>query len=150
MCLDDQRAIAKAEQIASVDKIPVYVLGIADDPGASFEQTLDAMAVAGGRPRSESPRYYPARSPGELTAALASIRDGVARCTYLTPSAPDDETGAHMQVLVDGVPVTRDPARQEGWDWVDRKYGQLAFFGAACTRVSSGATVPTARVACAR
>ncbi len=153
MCLDDARAIRTVEEVATKDRIPVYVLGIAEDPQESFARTLAALAVAGGRPRGTSPEYYPARSPGELTSALATIRDGVAQCTYLTPSAPgEDENAGSIEVLVDGVSVPHDPTRREGWDWVDQRYGQLAFFGTACARVSraTGSTNVTAEVRCRR
>ena len=154
MCLDDVRAVATVSAIASEDKIPVYVLGLADPgPGsAAFTRTLDAMAVAGGRARAVAgqPRYIPARSAGELTTALASVRAGVARCTFLTPSAPEGEAAndARVVVTLDGAEVPRDPARREGWDWVDQRYGQLALFGAWCEQAARSASVPAARVRC--
>ncbi len=134
VCLDDKAAIAAVQEIADVDRIPVYVLGIGGSANVAFTRTLDGMAVAGGRARATTPRYYPAQSPDELATALASIRDSIARCTFLTPSAPTDPD--QIQVVVGGAPVLRDPTRTNGWDWVDQSYGQLAFFGTACDAVS--------------
>ncbi len=142
MCLDDRRAITTIEEVVAKDKIPVFVLGIGDQPGSIFSTTLDAMAVAGGRPRSTSPRFHPARSPSELASALTTIRDGVARCTYLTPSAPGEDANGlergEIEVSVAGLTIARDPSRTDGWDWVDRAYGQLALFGRACEAASTG------------
>ncbi len=140
VCLDDKRAITAVQEIADKDKIPVYVLGIGGSANAAFTRTLDGMAVAGGRPRATTPRYFPAQSPAELASALTSIRDSIANCTYLTPSAPEDPD--NIQVAVGGVPIPRDPTRTNGWDWVDQSYGQLAFFGSACEAASkAGASV---------
>lgn len=136
-CLDDARTVQTIRTIADADKIPVYVVGIGASTQAIYGQTLDAMAVAGGRPRAATPRYYPAQSQAELGSALTAIRDSVARCTYLTPSAPTDPDAITLEI--GGVPVPRDVSRQNGWDWVDKDYGQLSLFGPACDDATNDA-----------
>lgn len=143
-CLDDTRTIATIREIADVQKVPVYVIGLGSL--GKFVQVLDAMAVAGGRPRPTSPRHYNAQTASELSSALTTIRDSVAKCTYLTPSSPNDPNA--ITVEIDGVPITRDPARKDGWDWVDQSYGELAFFGTACDRAQAGTAKVSGVVSC--
>jgi hypothetical protein len=141
-CLDDRATVATVTTIFGVRKIPVYVIGI----GAlgPFAPVLDAMAVAGGRPRAGSPRYLPADTPQELSSAFDVVKNSVARCTYITPSSPDDPDA--ISVTVDGQPIARDPTQVEGWDWIDKDFGHLQVFGAACAAAS--ATNVSGEVSC--
>jgi hypothetical protein len=142
-CLDDGRTIDVIRNIAENNKIPVYVIGIGSTERPEFLQVLDAMAIAGGRPRKAAPRHYNVQSENDLTAALESIRDSVAKCTYLTPSAPTDPN--KITVEIDGVPIPRDQTKTNGWDWIDQTFGELAFFGDACLK-AQGAGGPPALV----
>jgi len=127
-CLDNVRTVQTITNIFENRKIPVYVIGIGVIRG--FGSTLDAMAVAGGRPRNDSPRYYPAETPAEMTAAFTAVRDSVAKCSYITPSSPLDSSA--ITVEVNGTLVARDPTHVDGWDWLDQDFGHLQLFGAAC------------------
>lgn len=128
VCLDDIRTVEGIATLFGAQKIPVYVIGIG--VVGSFANTLDAMAIAGGRPRAGSPRYYPGDTPTGLTDAFTSIRDSVAKCSYVTPSSPLDPDA--IAVAVAGQAVSRDPSHVDGWDWIDQDYGQLQLFGPAC------------------
>jgi hypothetical protein len=141
-CLDDDRTIATVRETADNQRIPVYVIGIGSTERPEFLQVLDEMAVAGGRPRPTTPRHYNAQSESELTNALTTIRDSVARCTYLTPSAPNDPN--KITVEIDGATIPRDQTKTDGWDWVDQGFGELAFFGEACRKAQGAAGVPAA------
>jgi hypothetical protein len=145
-CLDDTRTIDTIREIADVQKVPVYVIGIGSLGRPAFLKVLDDMAVAGGRPRPTEPRHYNVQTASELGDALTTIRDSVAKCTYLTPSSPIDPNA--ISVEIDGVQVFRDPTRKNGWDWVDQSYGELAFFGAACERAQAGTAKVTGVVSC--
>jgi hypothetical protein len=145
-CLDDTRTVNAIRDISNNRKIPVYVIGIGGLEKPEFGRVLDDMAVAGGRPRAETPRYYSVQTASEMKQALASIASSVAKCTYLTPSAPTDADS--ISVEVDGKPVGRDPSHTNGWDWVDKAYGTIAFFGAACDAASNGSAVLTGVVTC--
>lgn len=146
-CLDDVRAVKVVGDIFQSQKIPVYIIGIGGLERPQLTKALEDMAVAGGRPRPGTPRHYSAQTPAELSSALGSIRDSVAKCTYLTPSAPTDPSA--ITVEIDGVAIPRDPTRTFGWDWVDREFGTLAFYGDACTAASKGtATVVNGVVRC--
>src|SRR4029077_15303212 len=97
----------------------------------TFASTLDAMAVAGGRPRPGTPKYLPGDSAPEMQAAFTPVRDLVGKGTYLTPSAPTDPDS--ITVNVGGVTITRDPTHTDGWDWDDQEFGVIELFGTACT-----------------
>ncbi len=145
-CLDDTRTINVARDIFEVQKIPVYVIGIGGTEDPAFISVLDSLAVAGGRPRPTTPRHYNVQSSAELKASLQSIGDSIAKCTYLTPSAPTDPNA--ITVEVGGKPIQRDPTHTNGWDWVDQAFGTLAFFGPSCDAASNGSPAINGVVSC--
>jgi von Willebrand factor type A domain len=132
-CLDDVQTVGAITDIFNNRKIPVFVIGIGVT--GSFALTLDAMAVAGGRPRLGSPKYYAAGTPAELTSAFETVRDSVARCSYITPSSPQDADAITVEVA--GKTIGRDPSHIDGWDWIDQAYGHLQLFGSACALASA-------------
>jgi hypothetical protein len=134
-CLDDTRTIDTIRQVAEVQRIPVYVIGIGSTEQPEFLQVLDDMAVAGGRPRPTAPRHYSVQSAEDLNVALQSIRDSVTKCTYLSPSSPTNPN--NITVEIDGLVIPRDQTKTSGWDWIDQSYGELAFFGEACLKAEN-------------
>lgn len=147
-CLDDTRTIGAIRDVAENQKISVYVIGIGNTFRPEYLRVLDEMAVAGGRPRATAPRYYSVQTAAEMSQAFTSIRDSVAKCTYLTPSSPVDPDA--ISIEIDGVTILRDPTRQNGWDWVDQGFGEMAFFGTACDRAQTGTAKVTGVVSCER
>ena len=145
-CLDATRTIDVIRSIAQVQNIPVYVIGIGGTEKPEFLTVLDQMAVAGGRPRPTTPRHYNVQTAAEMKEALQTIQDSVAKCTYLTPSAPTDPSA--ISVEIDGIPIPRDTGHTYGWDWNDQAYGVLTFFGAGCTKASTGTPQITGVVRC--
>jgi hypothetical protein len=146
LCLDDTVTINAVKNIADVQKIPVYVIGIGSAESAVFRKVLDDMAVAGGRAKPTSPRYYSATTAAELSTALSDIRDSVGNCTFLTPSAPTDPD--KITVEIGGVSIKRDTTRTEGWDWIDQSYGVLALFGQACADAQTKVSKVSGVVVC--
>lgn len=128
-CLDDVDTVDAIQQIFQSRNIPVFVVGIGVT--ADFATTLDQMAIAGGRPRPSEPFYYPASTQADLSSAFQQVRDSVGKCTYVTPSAPQDPNS--IVVTLQGAQIPRDPTHVDGWDWVDQTYGQLQLFGPACS-----------------
>jgi hypothetical protein len=128
-CLDDTRTVTTITNIFTNRKIPVFVVGIGVT--GSFATTLDQMAVAGGRPRAGTPKYYAADTPAELSSAFTIVQESVAKCSYITPSSPDDPNA--IAVTIAGTTIVRDPTHTNGWDWIDQAYGHLQLFGSACT-----------------
>ncbi len=139
-CLDDGRTVATIHDVADKQKVPVYVIGIGSTERPDFLEVLDDMAIAGGRPRPVAPRHYNVQSEGELTSALAEIRDTVAKCTYLTPSSPNDPN--KITISIDGEFIPRDQSKRNGWDWVNQSLGELAFFGEACAKARGATGTP--------
>jgi len=139
-CLDDRRAVDVVRAIFEVQKIPVYVIGIGSTERPEFLGVLDEMAVAGGRARPTAPRHYNVQTATEMRAALTTIQDSVAKCTYLTPSAPNDPNA--ISVEIGGRAIPRDRNHLNGWDWLDQAYGTMTFFGAACELANGGGDPP--------
>jgi hypothetical protein len=92
-CLDADPTIAAVTAIAG-SGIPVYVVGV---PGsAPYAALLDKLAMAGGTPRADEPRYYAVGTTdvNALTTAIFGIAATITgTCTLTlnaTPPAPDD------------------------------------------------------------
>ncbi len=154
-CLDDTRTLSLLREAAQptasgVQAIPVFVVGIDNpiDRGPDFRDVLEAMAEAGGRPRREPgrPAYYSIRRPEDFTAAFDAVVRSVQRCTWVTPTRPADPDALDLEL--DGLPLRRDPTRTDGWDWTDRDFGEVTFFGPACERASREGSRLTARTGC--
>jgi hypothetical protein len=152
-CLDNERTVREIAELAAnpVASIPTFVIGLADETDPNYAATLTAMAIAGGRPfvsASGAPGYYNVERAADLTRAFTTIQDTVSRCSFVTPSRPE-ETGS-IAITAAGETVPPDPTRRDGWDWTDRAFGELTFFGPACARViASRATQVQATVRCA-
>lgn len=127
-CLDDSLAVKLVAQAQTQFKIPTFVIGLGAPSEPAFVNTLNKMAIAGGRARAGATSYFDATSPETLNAALKTVQDGISRCTYVTPSRPDDPNA--IDIAIDGVTISRSATN--GWDWIDQDYGAIAFFGAAC------------------
>jgi len=150
-CLDDDRTSTLIKDALENKFIPTYVLGLGSLDRPEFTQALDRMAVAGGRPRESEPRFYEVRNAESLADALNGIERNISACTYVTPSRP--ENADSMTVTIGGRAVVRDETHRSGWDWLDRDYGKIGFYGNACD-ILNGATAtpvpeaPRAKVDC--
>jgi hypothetical protein len=127
-CLDDARTEETISKYHALG-LPTYVIGIQSEGDTQFSDVLDAMAVAGGRPRQNSAHnYYAATSQAELTDALTTIRDQVGACTFLTTSMPD--LNGSIVINLDGAEI---PAEQ--WIWGNKDNGEIILLGDACQTV---------------
>lgn len=156
-CLDADRTVTLIRNTAmptapGTTPIPVFVIGM---DGSMTTRTdllavLDDMAVAGGRPRPimtpGDRRYYSVRSAGDLQTAFQSIVAPLAQCAFVTPSRPDNPD--EIDIEINGRTIARDGMRTEGWDWTDRDFGEITFFGTACTEASAPNAQVRARVGC--
>jgi hypothetical protein len=102
--------------------------------------TLNAMAVAGGRPRpGTGDRYYAANSDSELQAALVSIRDQVGDCDYLLSGVPSI---GEVVISLNGNVIPFDPSGMEGWTWRDQSNGEVVIVGQSCQdAIAAGITI---------
>lgn len=138
-CNDTPRV---AELLASFRRegIETFVMGLScPDPAlAPFIRNLDAMAVAGGRPRPDGPyRFYLSTDPETFRRGIEEALLPLAFCRL---AVRGDLRPGEDAVLVDaeGRQIRADTTRQDGWDWTDRSSGRLEIFGPACRSVAAG------------
>ncbi len=134
-CLDRERVVATVQRFAQRG-VRTFVLGL--NGSQDFADVLDAMAVAGGRPRPNAPvgqRYYAVGSADELAQALTGITSALANCRFVLDSSPPDPMLVDLRI--DGRSIIRDPSRMDGWDWSDDQNRVIEFFGPTCDFVRS-------------
>ncbi len=134
LCLDDVRSVTEVTQ-AQAEGVPTWVIGI-----QSTDQTdinvLNALAVAGGHPRTGSGEsFYAVSSQAELESALTDIRDQVGNCVYLSASVPPDD--GSILITLDGMEI---PEGDAGWSWSNKDNGELVFAPPACDQILASAT----------
>ncbi len=136
-CLDEDGAVSSVHAL-SEKGIGVFVVGFGSDTTGTAQRTLDAMAIAGGRPRECGGadggclRYYQSSSGDELATVLDDIIriTGPDPCEFLldTPTPIDPK---FLSVGVDRGPVLPGPDT-----WVfDPARNAVRFGGAMCDRL---------------
>ena len=126
--LVDPDGAVEAIRMAATEGFKTYVIGIATQFGDA-NMTLNRMADAGGEPRVGDPRYYPVASRQDLVNALSLITGKVADCVFplsKLPPSPND-----VAVDVNGMRVTRDPTKMNGWDYTANNMA-IQIHGPAC------------------
>jgi hypothetical protein len=130
---DAQTAIDAVTKLAAAG-IPVYVIGIATAGVA--DMTLNAMAMAGGKPRTGTPAYYSVQNATDLSAALAAIGKDVASCTFNVTPPPPPADPTNVVVDANGMRVpANNPA--DGWRW-GPNMATIEITGSWCARIQSG------------
>jgi hypothetical protein len=103
----------------------VYVIGIGPSTG-----NLNDFAIAGG-----TAAYYPATSPDQLAAALASISTAIASCSFTLDTVPPDVN--NVAVYVDKILVPKEPIN--GWSFgISTQVIELN--GSTCEKVKASTT----------
>lgn len=128
-CLDSRASVELVRELQS-DGIVTYVVGV---PGAEIAHDLmNALAEAGGAPRSASTQYFDVRDEKELDDALAEIGVEVAQSCALELENPPKEA-VQLNVYLDGAVL---PSRsQNGWGY---RNGKVTLLGESCARVQRG------------
>jgi hypothetical protein len=118
-------------QIHSILGVDTFVLGI---PGgdATLSANLNQMAVAGGRPRSGSTKYFPATSPSSFQSALRGITAAATNCSYPLSAPPPNPN--MVTVKFDGTVVPQNAT--SGWSYSNST--TIKFNGSSCTQLTSG------------
>lgn len=144
-CLDDRRTI-EAIRALTARGIQTFVVGLLGVE--SFAAVLDAMAVAGGRPRSATPRYYAAADRAELATALRGITTTLVDCRFRLDGPPPDPN--LVDVRLGATSLIRDASHRDGWDWTDDTHLEVTFHGPTCDQVrgASGGEVLAAVFGC--
>lgn len=108
------------------------------DPSSSASNitTLNNMAEAGGKARSDNPvgtKFYLANTQTELVAALGAITGQVVSCTFDFEKQPPDPT--NIAVKVNGVAAPEDASKADGWAYTSADHMGVELFGSWCQQV---------------
>jgi von Willebrand factor type A domain len=119
---------------------PVFVVGVATTKDTATE-ALNAMAAAGGVPRSDpnplATRYYLANTQDELITTFRTIAGQIASCVFPLsepPPVPDN-----IGIKLDGVLLPRDSSRQNGWEYTDASLTAVEVYGPSCGQIQTSA-----------
>ncbi len=146
-CLNaDPAAASDAATVAAVTAlfnagIKTYVVGFGSFVGTPA--VLNDAAVAGGKPKAGSTKFYSATNAAELDMALQAIAGGiiVPSCSFQLQSAPPDPN--NVTVTINGTPVPRSPSHGNGWDYHPNAM-TITFFGTYCSTIMGGAMTSVA------
>jgi hypothetical protein len=138
----DPSTASDAQTVAAVAAlktagIPTYVIGF----GTFGLNTgvLNDAAVAGGKAKQGSTKFYEANNAQDLANALQAIAGGiiVPSCTFQLQSAPPDPN--NVTVTVNGQAVPKDSSHANGWDYYPNAM-TITFFGSYCQQIQMGAS----------
>jgi hypothetical protein len=131
--LEDANGAVEAVRVAAAEGFKTFVIGIATQL-SNANMTLNRMAEAGGEPRMGDPRYYPVANRQELVTTLGLITGKVADCVFplsKLPPSPSD-----VAVDVNGMRVTRDQTKMNGWDYTANNMA-IQIHGPACEAIKN-------------
>lgn len=137
----DPDAASDTQTVAAVTAlytagIPTYVLGF----GTFGLPTgvLNNAAIAGGKAKPGTTKFYEANNANDLNMALQAIAGGiiVPSCSYQLQSAPPDPN--NVTVTINGNAVPKSPMHTNGWDYYPNSM-TITFFGSYCTQIQGGA-----------
>ncbi|MBI2392155.1 MAG: hypothetical protein HYV09_21375 [Deltaproteobacteria bacterium] len=147
--IDSVVSVAKAgTELAK--PVSTYVVGVIDGKLAGNAANLSKVALAGGTKRAAgceatSSCFYAVDAKSfeaDITKAFKDIEMKAFACTFDVPKlasgAPDfDKVNVSLK-KADGTSATvaRDPARADGWDFVEGS-AKVKLYGAACTAVKA-------------
>lgn len=121
--------------------ISTFVVGISGVE--NFADVLNSMATVGGTALPGATKYYEANNEAQLQLALEAITQRVLSCRVSVGA--ELEAADAVNVRIGDMVVTRDTARQNGWDIVSP--GVIELFGAPCD-IASAATTPVTVETC--
>ncbi|MCA9583122.1 MAG: hypothetical protein KC416_15090, partial [Myxococcales bacterium] len=130
-CLDDVRTISTVEQIAMAG-IPTYVIGY---DTATWQDTLNAMAAAGGTERTT---YLPVDDGTSLESTLAELAGTAVSCNYELKTSPSDFR--FVKVKLDGSVVEHVSRTQDGSGWELTDDNHVVLKGATCDALRQSAS----------
>jgi hypothetical protein len=135
---DNSPAAIAAVGAAAQAGIPVFVVGVGNV--AMAIQTLDMMAVAGGRPQATEPKYYPVSSSADLVSVLKTIGGMITSCSFGLGQTPPDPS--NIGVYANGqtsMRIPHDTTHANGWDY-GTGMKSIVLYGPACDAVKAGTT----------
>jgi hypothetical protein len=113
-----------------------FVVGIGNV--AVAQNTLNAMAMAGGAPQTgAATSYYAATDQAALESAFTSIVGVASTCVFVIPPPPNNSTDQkHIGVQVNGMDIKQDTSHANGWDFVGTT--QVQVYGPSCDAIMAG------------
>lgn len=118
-----------------------YVVRFGSEAGRTPEQDEQLRAIVSNGGTDESDPNDPSKSPyldvktaDELNAALASISDRLATCSFKLGDLPTDVDKAKANLYLNGEVVPFDAAagKQSGWNWADTEQTTMELYGDSC------------------
>jgi hypothetical protein len=119
-CLDEEQAVAIAEQINVEQGISIYVVGVGGLLGGPFLDVMTAIAAAGG-----TEDFYAAETPADLAAALDEIAAAAVECEFtvdwdsLGEGVSTDPNLVNVFAEGEVMPYDEDCSSGFGWRWID-------------------------------
>ena len=123
--------VALLERLRTELGIETFVLGIPGEDAATA-RALDQLAIAGGRPRAATPRFYLANTDREISRALGMIQSSAYGCALTARSALD--TSPLLSVSLDGRLLDRD----REWVFSSQDPRTVYIVGSACDEIGAG------------
>ena len=116
--------------------------GSSEGETADATEQLNAVATNGGTANGSSttgPAYIDAKTPDELSAALASISDQLATCAFTLGAVAPDVDKNRTTIFMDGEQIGFDAtgSKQDGWSWQDQAQTMVELYGEACSNFKS-------------
>ncbi|MET0387330.1 MAG: hypothetical protein ABW321_15285, partial [Polyangiales bacterium] len=121
--------------------VKTYAVRYGSEAGRTMagEEQLRAIVNNGGTattdPSDPSAKpYLDVTTPEELAAALASISDRLATCTFTLTGLPADDEKDNANLFLNGetLPFDKAGAKQDGWNWVDPQRTTIELYGPSC------------------
>jgi len=135
---DDSTAAIQAVTAGRMAGIPTFVIGIATTGGMA-ENTLNMMAVEGGRPQAGQPTmYYSVTSKLEFATALQAVVWATSTCSFVVPPPPtSDGTTSRADISVNGTDPNGSSSTipqdaNNGWTYADAGMKAILLHGSAC------------------
>jgi hypothetical protein len=136
----DSAGATAAVTAARASGFPTFVIGIAT-AGGNADDTLSAMATAGGLPRAGTPSYYPVASAADLADAIRTLVRVAATCTFQigpTPTSDGTTSLTEIDVFGDGTNIPRDTSHANGYDYLDASMQSIQVHGPLCDQIMRG------------
>lgn len=125
------RAVRSVAVLAGM-KVGTLVLGLSEELRSGG--CLDTMAAVGGSRPPSGPAHRTAADENQLRQQLNELlaRPSAGACRFRLSPPADSAEG--LSIRFDGMPVLRDPARQDGWE-LDGSTSRIAVHGPWCERL---------------
>jgi len=118
---------------AASDQVNLDGSPVTSDFGA-----LDTIAQFGG---SGLDKALAADDPEQLKVAIEAVAQRIVSCRFQIPAALDPAQNVNafaLEFLLNGLPVARDRAEKQGWNFVEGQLSEVEFFGQSCQAVRAG------------